>query len=299
MNLNDILILLTALVIAWSCSLLGCFLVLKKMVMVGDAISHSVLPGIVIAFLVTSQFDSVFLLIGAAVFGVLTTLLINFLHKKLKLQEDASIGISFSWLFSLGVLLIAFYTHGDTDIDQECILFGEIGTTFLDKVIWMGKCWGTRSFWYIFPVFCLVLVYVIIGYKGLQLISFDSNFAKSRGIKSERWDLVLMLLVSVTSVMSFESVGAILVVGLFVLPPATAYLLSKRLPQMLLLSCLIATISVVSGYFLACYFDVTIGSMMIVVAGLIFLLVLLAVLLKTRRNSSFQDFSILQKGENK
>jgi manganese/zinc/iron transport system permease protein len=295
MNLNDILILLTALVIAWSCSLLGCFLVLKKMVMVGDAISHSVLPGIVIAFLVTSQFDSVFLLIGAAVFGVLTTILINFLHKKLKLQEDASIGISFSWLFSVGVLLIAFYTHGDTDIDQECILFGEIGTTFLDKIIWMDRCWGTRSFWYVFPVFCIIIVYILIGFKGLQLIAFDTNFAKSRGVKTESWDLVLMLLVSVTSVMSFESVGAILVVGLFVLPPATAYLLTKRLPQMLMLSCLIATFSVIVGYFLACYLDVTIGSMMIVVAGIVFVLTLLIVLLKTKRNSLFQESLNIQK----
>jgi manganese/zinc/iron transport system permease protein len=223
MGLNDILTLSTALLIAWSCSLLGCFLVLRKVVMVGDAISHSVLPGIVLAYLVSSSFNSVFILIGAAIFGVITTVLIDFFHKKLRLQEDASIGITFTWLFALGVIFIALFTDGSADIDQECVLFGELGTTFLDKVIYGGRLYGTRSLLQILPVFLLIVGFIVFGYKGLQILSFHEEFAKSIGIHVRFWHFAFMGLVSITTVMSFESVGAVLVVGLLVIPPATAY----------------------------------------------------------------------------
>ena len=274
-GLNDILTLITALLIAWSCSLLGCFLVLRKVVMVGDAISHSVLPGIVIAYLVSSNFNSSFILIGAAFFGVFTTFIIDFFHKKLKLQEDASIGITFTWLFALGVILIALFTDGNADLDQDCVLFGELGTTFLDKIIYDGRLYGTRSMLMILPVFGLVVLFVVFGYKGLQLISFHEEFAKSKGINVGFWHYTFMALVSVTTVMSFESVGAILVVGLLVIPPATAYLLVERLIPMLWTSCLTSTIACVLGYFFSIYFDVSVSSMIIVVSGLIFFIILI------------------------
>ena len=152
MELNDFLTLLTAITIAVSCSLLGCFLVLRKTVMVGDAISHSVLPGIAIAYLLSSSFNSVFMLIGAAIFGVFTTLIIDFFHKKLKLQEDASIGITFTWLFAIGVIIITLFTNSNIDLDQDCVLFGELSSTFLDKIMVGDYLIGTISFWMIFPV---------------------------------------------------------------------------------------------------------------------------------------------------
>ena len=122
-GVNDFLNLITVLLIAWSCSLLGAFLVLRKIVMVGDAISHSVLPGIAIAYVFSQSFYSYFILLGAAVFGVFTTVIIDFFHKKLKLQEDASIGITFTWLFALGVIIISLFTEKNTDLDQDCVLF--------------------------------------------------------------------------------------------------------------------------------------------------------------------------------
>jgi len=274
-GINDFLTLITALLIAWSCSLLGCFLVLRKVVMVGDAISHSVLPGIVIAYLVSSNFNSGFILIGAAVFGVFTTFIIDFLHKKLKLQEDASIGITFTWLFALGVILIALFTDGNADLDQDCVLFGELGITFLDKIIIDGRLYGTRSMWMILPVFILVLLFVVFGFKGLQIISFHEEFAQSKGINVSFWHYVFMALVSITTVMSFESVGAILVVGLLVIPPATAYLLNDKLIPMLWISCLFSSIACVTGYYASIYFDVSVSSMIIVVAGCFFLLAIL------------------------
>ena len=274
MGLNDILTLITALLIAWSCSLLGCFLVLRKVVMVGDAISHSVLPGIVIAYLISTKFDSIFILIGAAIFGVFTTFLIDFFHKKLKLQEDASIGITFTWLFAVGVILISLFGDGNADLDQDCVLFGELGTSFLDKIIYHGRLFGTRSMLMILPVFIIVVLFVVFGFKGLQIISFHQEYAKSKGINVSFWHYTFMSLVSITTVMSFESVGAILVVGLLVIPPATAYLLVNKLPSMLFVSCIISTIACFVGYYLSIIFDVSLSSMIIVTAGSLFMLVL-------------------------
>jgi manganese/zinc/iron transport system permease protein len=275
MGINDILTLITALLIAWSCSLLGCFLVLRKVVMVGDAISHSVLPGIVIAYLISTKFDSVFILIGAAIFGVFTTFIIDFFHKKLKLQEDASIGITFTWLFALGVILIALFTDGNADLDQDCVLFGELGTSFLDKIIVNGRLYGTRSMLMILPVFVVVVLFVVFGFKGLQIMSFHQEYAKSKGINISFWHYSFMSLVSITTVMSFESVGAILVVGLLVIPPATAYLLVNKLPSMLLISCVSSSIACFLGYFLSIELDVSLSSMIIVTAGCLFILVLI------------------------
>ncbi|MCE2743333.1 MAG: metal ABC transporter permease [Fluviicola sp.] len=272
MELNDFLTLLTAITIAVSCSLLGCFLVLRKTVMVGDAISHSVLPGIAIAYLLSSSFNSVFMLIGAAVFGVFTTLLIDFFHKKLKLQEDASIGITFTWLFAIGVIIITLFTNSNTDLDQDCVLFGELSSTFLDKIIIGDYLMGTRSFWMIFPVFLIILVFILFGYKGLSIISFNEDYAKSLGINVGFINLIFMSLVSVTTVMSFESVGAILVVGLLVIPPATAYLITDKLKRMLIISCFLAITSCIIGFYLSILIDVTASSMIIVVSGCLFLL---------------------------
>ncbi len=279
MGLNDILTLSTALLIGWSCALLGCFLVLRKVVMVGDAISHSVLPGIVLAYLVSSNFNSVFILIGAAIFGVITTVLIEFFHKKLRLQEDASIGITFTWLFALGVIFIALFTDGSADIDQECVLFGELGTTFLDKIIIGGRLYGTRSFLQILPVFLLIVGFVVFGFKGLQILSFHEEFAKSMGINTTFWHFAFMGLVSITTVMSFESVGAVLVVGLLVIPPATAFLLTNKLKQMLWMSITISTLAILTGYQLSFYFDVSISSMIVVTAGIFFIIILFGQLL--------------------
>lgn len=285
MSLNDLLTLLTAITIGLSCSILGCFLVLRKMVMVGDAISHSVLPGIVLAYLVGSNFNSSFMLIGAALFGVITTLLIDFFHKKLKLQEDASIGITFTWLFAVGVIMISLFTESNTDLDQECVLFGELSSSFLDKIIVNGYLIGTRSFWLIFPVLILIILFVLFGYKGLQLISFNSEYAKAKGIHVGLWNLIFMSLVSITTVMSFESVGAVLVIGLLVIPPSTAYLVSKQLKRMLILSCLFVMISIFLGFYFSIYFDVSMSSMIIVVSGFIYFLLLIVVNFISKLNS--------------
>ncbi|MEJ6798593.1 MAG: metal ABC transporter permease [Crocinitomicaceae bacterium] len=282
LNLNDILNISTALLIAWSCSLLGVFLVLRKMVMVGDAISHSVLPGVVIAFLVGSYSSSSLVLIGAAVFGVLTTIIIDFLYRKLKLQEDASIGLTFTWLFALGVILITVFADGNSHIDKDCVLFGELGLTFLDKIIIGGRLLGTKSMMLLVPLFLIVVVFVFKGFKGFQIHAFQAEYAQTKGISVGFWHYALMILVSLVTVLSFESVGAILVVGFLVVPPATAYLLTKNLRSMLLLSLVISTFDVLVGYFTALYFDLAISPTIITVSGVVIFLTIVVQSIKSR-----------------
>jgi manganese/zinc/iron transport system permease protein len=268
-------IILTGALVATSCGLLGAFLILRKMAMVGDAISHAVLPGIVIAFLLAESRAAVPMLIGAAAIGVLTTLIIELLYQKARLQVDASIGITFTWLFAIGIILISLYA-GQVDLDQDCVLYGEIAYVPLD--LWItdsGKILGPVPVWITGGVTLLVLGLVTIGYKGLQLTAFNAEYAAAIGISTAFWHYLLMSAVSITTVVSFESVGAILVVAFLIVPPATAYLLTERLPVMLGLSVVFGILSSVGGYYLAAWIDGSIAGAMAVVAGFFLALALL------------------------
>lgn len=268
-------IILTGALVAISCGLLGAFLILRKMAMVGDAISHAVLPGIVIAFLLAESRAAVPMLIGAAAIGVLTTFIIELLYQKARLQVDASIGITFTWLFAIGIILISLYA-GQVDLDQDCVLYGEIAYVPLD--LWItdsGKILGPVPVWITGGVTLLVLALVTIGYKGLQLTAFNAEYAAAIGISTAFWHYLLMSAVSITTVVSFESVGAILVVAFLIVPPATAYLLTERLPVMLGLTVVFGILSSVGGYYLAAWIDGSIAGAMAVVAGLFLALALL------------------------
>ena len=282
--MNDFQIILVGILVAISCAILGCFLVLRKMAMVGDAISHAVLPGIVIAFLVVERFDSVFMLVGAAILGVLTTLLIEFLHRQGKLQTDASIGVSFTSLFALGVILISVFAS-QVDIDADCVLFGEIAYVPLD--VWridLGEGavlnLGATAAWWIGSVLLIILVFVIAFYKEMLLTTFDPSFASAIGINTSVWHYSLMSLVSLATVAAFESVGAVLVLSFLVVPPATAYLLTTNFKKMLVLSCLIGTVTAILGYYVASYLNASIAGTMTSVAGVIFAIIFVLVKFK-------------------
>jgi len=269
--MNAFWIILTGSLVAVTCGLLGCFLTLRKMAMVGDAISHAVLPGIVIAFLLSGK-DSLPILIGAASFGLLTTFIIEYLQNTGKLQGDAAIGLTFTFLFAIGVILIAVYAD-QIDLDQDCVLHGEIAYVPLD--IWLtesGINLGPTPVWILSTVFLLVLAIILIGYKGLFLTTFDPAYALSIGISTTLWHYLLMGAVSLTTVVSFESVGAVLVVAFLVGPPSIAYLLTDRLPVMLLLSSIAGILAAFGGYFLAVWIDGSIAGAMTVVLGIEFLL---------------------------
>lgn len=240
--------------------------------MVGDAISHAVLPGIVIAFLISGSRDSVTMLIGAGLIGILTTFLIEFFHKKGKLQTDASIGVTFTWLFAIGVIMITAFA-GQVDLDQDCVLYGEIAYVPID--LWItdgGTVMGPRVVYIAGTVLVLNILFVSIFYKELFLTTFDPAFASAIGISTALWHYLLMGAVSVTTVASFESVGAILVVALLVAPPATAYLLTHKLKQMILISVILGVLISISGYFIALLFDGSIAGAMAIAAGFFFAL---------------------------
>lgn len=267
-------IILTGALVAMTCALLGSFLLLRKMAMLGDAISHAVLPGIVLAFMISGSRDNIIMLIGASLAGLLVTLLIELLHKKVHLQEDASIGISFTWLFAIGVILISAYTE-QVDLDQDCVLYGEIAYIPFDLLYFSGgELYFPRATLISGSLFLVSLLFVVFAYKGLKITSFNSDYAKSLGISTLAWHLVFMSMVSITTVLSFEIVGAILIVALLVVPPATAYLLTKRLNKMLLLALLFAFLSALGGYYLAVILNASIAGSMVTVAGAFFLLAL-------------------------
>lgn len=268
--MNDFYIIITASVVSMSCALLGCFLILRKMAMVGDAISHAVLPGIVIAFLISGSRDSLSMLLGAGLLGILTTFLIEFLHKKAKLQTDASIGVTFTWLFAVGVVLISLFA-GKVDLDQDCVLYGEIAYVPLDLIITgNGTILGPRALYVVGTIFIMVLLFIIIGFKELFLTTFDPAYASAIGISTMLWHYLLMAAVSATTVASFESVGAILVVALLIAPAAAAYLITDNFRWMLVTACILGVVSSVSGYYIAVWLDGSIAGAIASMTGILF-----------------------------
>ncbi len=273
--MEAVYIILTASMFSISCGLLGSFLILRKMAMLGDAISHAVLPGIVIAFLLTGSRDSMEMIAGAALLGIFTTFIIEFFHKRARLQTDAAIGVTFTWMFALGVILISVFA-GQIDIDQDCVLYGEIAYVPLD--LWItdgGQVLGPRALYVSAAVLIINVVFLLIGYKHLYLTTFDASFAATIGVSVSLWNYLLMGAVSMTTVAAFESVGAILVVALLVAPAATAYLLTEQMKRMLLYTVVISIIISIAGYYLAVAIDGSIAGAMVAVAGLLFALVLL------------------------
>jgi len=266
-------IALTAIFTAISCAVLGAFLVLRKMTMVGDAISHAVLPGIAIAYLLSQSRASLPMFLGAALVGVFATVIIEILSKKWKVQSDASIGMTFTTLFALGVVLITYWSD-KVDLDQECVLYGEIAFVPFNTWTFAGHSMGPIALWSSGILFLLVLVYTFAGYKGLLMSSFNEDYAAVLGIGVGAWNLSLMSMVSVATVISFESVGAILVVALLVAPAATAYLISQKLKPMILLAALFGLSGSLLGYMMSARFDTSIAGGIATMLGVQFALIL-------------------------
>ena len=256
--------------VAASCALCGSFLVLRRMAMLGDAISHAVLPGIAIAFLITKSRQSFVMLIGAAVLGLVTAFLVQALSRGGRVRNDAAIGVTFTSLFAIGVVLISRYAHM-VDLDLDCVLYGVIEYTPL-YTMKVGNWDLPQAFVQIFGVFVVCLLVIVLLFKELKLASFDAEMATSVGINATLMHYVLMGLVSMTAVGSFEPVGAILVVAMLAVPPATAYLITDDLKKMLMLSVLFGVLSAIGGYFMAQWLDASTAGCMTVVSGVLFTL---------------------------
>jgi manganese/zinc/iron transport system permease protein len=238
--------------------------------MMADAITHAVLPGIVLAFLMTGSKGSLTILLGAGSTGILASLLMAFLHKKIKVQSDAAIGINFTWLFALGIVLVSLFGR-KVDLDPDCVLYGEIAYVPLNLVhTSSGMSLGPQALYTLGVIFLLNLGLIVLGYKELAVTTFDTEFARIVGINPNWWHYILMAVTSFTAVASFEVAGAILVVALFVVPASTAYLVTNRLPQMLVLSCCIGIVTAIIGYFVAMGINGSIAGAMVTVGGVLF-----------------------------
>ena len=267
--MNDsILIVLTGAFVGGACALVGSFLVLRRLSMLGDAISHAVLPGIAVAFLMTASRASWPMFVGAVVFGILTSFLVQYLSQR-GIQGDAAIGVTFTSLFAIGVVLVSLF-GSQVDLDLECVLYGEIAYTPFDRWTWGGTDLGPKALWINAGLFGLNLLVVTVLYKQFQLCAFDPELAASVGIPVTVMHYVLMSLVAVTTVGAFESVGAILVVAMLIVPGATAYLLTDRLGRLLGLAVALGAGSALFGYLLAARVDGSIAGAMATVAGAFF-----------------------------
>lgn len=286
MNTDELWILLTAILVGLSCAMVGTFLVLRRLSMLGDAISHSVLFGLVVAALMTGGRAPLAMLVGALAVGMLTAFLTSFLNTRVKLQEDASIGVTFTWLFALGVILISLFA-GQIDIDQECVLFGELAFLPFKTVELFGHDIGPEGFYLILAVTVINLLVLYFGFQRFSMLAFDPLLASTLGVSTGFWHYALMALTSLTTVASFDAVGAILVVALLVIPPNTAFLFARSVREMVLLASFFATVSAIGGFFLASSVDSSISASIAIVAGmLLFLAVIVRKLIDTKARSA-------------
>lgn len=256
--------------VATACGLIGNYLILRRMALVGDAISHSVLPGLAIAFLLANSRAAPAMFIGALAAGIFTTVVIEFIHKKSRVKQDAAIGITFSTLFAIGVILITLYAD-KVDLDQECVLYGEIAFVPLASFVqWAGVTLGPEPVVRMAIVAVLTAILIVLFYKELLVTSFDPALATSLGINAGVMHYALMSMLSVVVVSAFESVGAILVIAMLILPGATASLLSRRLPMILILSVGHAILSSLLGIHLAVWLQCSVAAAMVVMGTVLY-----------------------------
>ncbi len=259
---------------AVSCALLGNFLVLRRMSMMGDAISHAVLPGLAIAFLIFHSRGSMVMFAGAVIAGVLTALFTQWIHQLGKVEQNASMGVVFTTLFAIGLILIV-QALDHVDLDPGCVLYGAIEAVPMQHVSVLGLS-VPRAVATLTPMLIIDLAFVIFFYKELKISSFDPSLATTLGINATLMHYVLMTLVAATTVASFESVGSILVIAMLIVPAAAAYLWTDRLLSMIIVSSVIAVLSAVLGHIGAIaptwfgYNDTNTAGMMAVVAGVMF-----------------------------
>jgi len=255
-------IMITGSVTNVACALVGCFLVLRGMSLMGDALSHAVLPGLVVALLIFDSTSIGPMFLGAVAVGLLTTFLTQTLKQYGQVPGDAAMGVVFTSLFALGVVLVKLFVK-DLHFDFACVYEGS-----LELVPFAEPVWGVpRQFVTSAAVLLLNVAVLLLLWKELKLSSFDPNLATTIGFSATAMHYLLMVLVAVTAVASFEAVGSILVVAMLIVPAATAHLLSDRLWLMVLLSAGVGVASAVLGYYLAEWSNTNIAGMMTVVAG--------------------------------
>ncbi len=245
------------------CSLAGCFLVLRRMSLLGDALSHSVLAGVAAVYLVTGRADPIPMLIGALLAGITTAVLTQFVHKNAAVPEDSSIGIVFTSLFAFGVVVVSQAEHFHLDLD--CVLFGDLAFAGVNLRPTFGRLWP-ESFRTLVPALLITLLLLGVFWKELRLTSFDPTLAITLGFSAVLMHYLLTTVVAIVTVSAMDVVG-LLVVALLIVPAATARLITDKLSTMLWMSCVIGVTCTTLGYFLALHANSSAAGMTAVVAG--------------------------------
>lgn len=249
--------LLIAILVGIVCAIVGSYLMVQRLALLGDAISHSVLPGLAIAFILGAN-----IFIGAFIAGVLSTVIIAWIKTRSTIKEDAAMGIVFSAFFALGITLITI-VQKDNKIDLNHFLFGNIlGVTAEDAI-------DTAL------IVALVLLVVVFFYKELLFYTFDPLGAQATGLPVNLLNFGLMVLIALTIVASLKAVGVVLVLSLLITPASTAYLLVTRLHQVMILGAIIGVISSISGMYLSYFYNLPSGPAIVLVASGLFVLSLL------------------------
>lgn len=274
MTSPQIEIQLIAAVVAIACAIPGVFLVLRKMALISDAISHSILPGIVLGFFITQDLNSPLLILLAALTGVITVVMVEAIQKTGLVKEDTAIGLVFPALFSIGVILIAKNAN-DIHLDVDAVLLGELAFAPFDRLIMGGMDVGPKSLWIMGSILIIIVALLLLFYKELKISTFDIGLSSALGISPMLMHYGLMSISSVTVVGAFDAMGAILVVALMIAPAATAYLLTSDLKKMLVLSVVFGVFSAIAGYWMANLLDASISGSMSTMLGIVFLLVYL------------------------
>jgi manganese/zinc/iron transport system permease protein len=270
---DELTIVLTAGLVATAAGLLGPFLVLRGVALMSDAVSHAVLPGIVVVFLLFGTRSPLPVIAGATCFAVLCVLAIDALRATRLVASDAAIALVFPTLFALGVLGVTEFASG-AHLDLDATIYGEIAFAPFDTVT-LGSIEVARSIVLLAGVVVANAALVALLWKELKASTFDPEFSRTIGIAPALLSRLLLVAVAVTAVTAFEAVGAILVVTLLIVPAATAHLLSDRLLPMIAVTLAIGWVSAAAGHATAMRLDASIAGAMGLVAAACFALALL------------------------
>ena len=302
--------LLVLLVTAIACSIIGVFLVLRRLSMLADAISHSILLGIVLAYFIVKDITSVYLVFGAAIFGIITVFSIESLSKTKLVKNDDAVGIVFPMFFALAVILITKYAR-NVHLDVDVVLMGEVIMAPLNTMNFLGME-IPKSLLQMSVMGLINLAFIWIFFKELKLTTFDAEFAKIAGFSEVLLFYGLMSLTSFTTVVAFEAVGAILVISFLIAPASSAYLISKDLKTMIIISVLYSIVNSILGFVLAMYYNLSMSGMSATIAGITFFITfifnkngfLMKILTRKKKHIEFKKDAFLmhvgnhQQGEN-
>jgi manganese/zinc/iron transport system permease protein len=281
-------ILLTGVLCAIACSLLGTFLILRRMAMMTDAISHAILPGLVAGYVLASGPNLLVGAVGATGAAIVTVTLVEALQRTRRLDGSSAMGIVFPAMFALGTVLVTRF-FSDVHLDTDAILYGNIEFSSFERLFIGDRDMGPQSLWVMSILLVINVTFLFLLYKELKLTTFDPGLAAAIGFSPVLVHYGLMLVLSITTVGAFTAVGAILVVALVIVPAATAYLLTERLIEMIAYSAMIGALSAVFGYWLAIQVDGSVSGAIVTMTGVFFLLALLfspssGLVAKARRN---------------